>query len=507
MRLHRLPLRCLLALSLSSATLAANAAPADCRTRVNDTPDKLLACITTDALWSHLVDFQAISDQNPDSQGHGNRDAGTPGYLASVNYVADLMRQAGYQVTVQTYTFNATIVTGTPTLALDGRALPVGPSWSVARNTAGGSVHAQAQPVGGSGDGCAEAEFAGFNPGRVAVLRKGACALDRQAENAARAGAAAVVIYNPKAAGPGPEADRNHGAAYLGRLARNPTLPVLGVVSNSLGTALAARGADGENPWLDIEVPTTRQSIVDYNVIADSPYGSAQHVVVVDGHLDSIYGAGMLDNASGSATMLEIALNLAQTPTRNKLRYIWFGGEELGLHGSAYYTKNLKRIDRRRIAFDIDIDVTATPNKDYLIADPAFASNRFLFPARVIPGSAIGTQAFKDFFAGVGVPVRSATFGNDGTDSNSFSLIGIPNTGILTEQDCCKEQWEVDLWGGTLGNYEGNLGTSDGGCVDRPKHWCDNLANNDPVVLTLASQAAAYVVLKMAGQAFAEPAP
>jgi len=45
----------------------------------------------------------------------------------------------------------------------------------------------------------------------------------------------------------------------------------------------------------------------DYNVIADSKGGDPNHVVVVDAHLDAIYGAGMLDNASGSATILDIA--------------------------------------------------------------------------------------------------------------------------------------------------------------------------------------------------------
>ena len=92
-------------------------------------------------------------------------------------------------------------------------------------------------------------------------------------------------------------------------------------------------------------------------MIADSPYGDPNHVVVVDAHLDSIFGPGMLDNASGSTTILEIALQMSGTPTLNQLRYIWFGGEELGLLGSAYYTNNLTPEERNVIAFDIDADV------------------------------------------------------------------------------------------------------------------------------------------------------
>jgi len=223
---------------------------------------------------------------------------------------------------------------------------------------------------------------------------------------------------------------------------------------------------------------------------------------VVDAHLDSIYGAGMLDNASGSTTILEIALNMAKTPTHNQLRYIWFGGEELGLLGSAYYTTNLSSAERKRIAFDIDMDVTATPNFDMWIADPAFALNVSQFPKNVVPQSKIGNQFFRDFFNSFGVVSQSSTFGNSGTDSNSFALIGIPDSGILTRQDCCKAQSEVDIWGGFLGNYEGTVPGNDGGCVDYPNRWCDNLSNNDPFVFGLASKASAYVTLKLANHVF-----
>jgi hypothetical protein len=193
---------------------------------------------------------------------------------------------------------------------------------------------------------------------------------------------------------------------------------------------------------------------------------------------------------------------MAKTTTRNQLRYIWFGGEEIGLFGSAYYTTHLTSAQRKKIAFDIDMDVTATPNFDIWIADPAFAYNVDQFPKNVVPQSKIGNRFFKDFFDSVGVVSQPSSFGNTGTDSNSFALIGIPDSGILTRQDCCKEQPEVDIWGGFLGNYEGNIPGSDGGCADYPERWCDNLSNNDPFVLGLASKASAYVTLKLANHVF-----
>ena len=68
----------------------------------------------------------------------------------------------------------------------------------------------------------------------------------------------------------------------------------------------------------------------------------------------------------------------------------------------------------------------------------------------------------------------------------------------MTGQDCCKSQHEVDLFGGSLGNYEGNVPSTDGGCVDNPFRWCDNLSNNDPKVLTFISKAFANTVVQMA---------
>jgi hypothetical protein len=365
-----------------SSSSMTGAAPSDkaCQARVNDTPEKLLQCIQQPSLWNHLAHFQKISDEHKGSDGHGNRDTGTAGYKASVDYVAKLMRQAGYRVTIQTYQFDASEVTGVPKFAMPDQSYALTRDWLLA-------------------------------------------------------------------------------------------------------------GLSG-------------QSVVDYNLIAESPFGDPNHTVVVEAHLDSIFGAGMLDNASGSTTILEIALNMAKTPTRNQLRYIWFGGEELGLLGSAYYTTHLSSAERKRIAFDIDMDVTATPNFDIWIADPAFALNVSQFPPNVVPQSKIGNRFFKDFFDSVGVVSQSSSFGNSGTDSNSFSLIGIPDSGILTRQDCCKGQSEVAIWGGFLGNYEGTIPGSDGGCVDRPNLWCDNLSNNDPFVLGLASKASAYVTLKMANHVF-----
>ncbi len=481
-------------------------APNDRQAPVQDTPEKLLAAIQLPALWQHLSDFQTIADQHPDQNGHGNRDTGTAGYRASVDYVANLMTQAGYKVTIQSYTYSTPQIIAVPQFSLVGRNYSVEQDWVVARLSGGGAISAKVRPVTGSGTGCSAEEFATFPSGAIALLKRGACAYDTQVANAEQAGASAVILFDPQSepeARGKPDRGIEGSRMQLPRLYRQANIAVVAIASPALATDLLGRIAGGEAPAAHLEIRTEIKSGADYNVIADSSSGDPDHVVVVEAHLDSIFGAGMLDNASGSTTILEIALRMASTPTLNQLRYIWFGGEEIGLLGSAYYTTHLTQAERDRIAFDIDADVTATPNFDYEVADPKFAFNVNRFPPNVVPESKPGNQLFEDYFSSRGVPSRSAPFGNDGTDSNSFSLIGIPNTGILTRQDCCKGPQEVALWGGFLGNYEGNIPSFDGGCVDRPNLYCDSLSNNDPAVLELASKATAYVTFQLANHPFA----
>ena len=132
----------------------------------------------------------------------------------------------------------------------------------------------------------------------------------------------------------------------------------------------------------------------------------------------------------------------------------------------------------------------------YAIADPANSRGVASFPATVVPASRIGTDAFTSYFASARLPVD--VWSNDGTDSYSFSLVGVPNTGILTGQDCCKSLQDVQVFGGSPGNYEGHVPGTDGGFVDRPFRWGDNLDNNDPAVLQTVSKAVASVVFKLA---------
>jgi hypothetical protein len=152
--------------SMTEAALSDQA----CQARVNDTPEKLLECIQQSSLWNHLAHFQKIADEHKGSDGHGNRDTGTAGYKASVDYVAGLMRQAGYHVTIQQYQYSASEVTGVPQFGTPDQSYAFTHDWLVAQRSGGGTLTASIQPASGSREGCFAGDFEGFVPGHIALL-------------------------------------------------------------------------------------------------------------------------------------------------------------------------------------------------------------------------------------------------------------------------------------------------------------------------------------------------
>jgi hypothetical protein len=521
---RRSPLKWLVAVAVAALIMAlATAAPADaqapssagCANRVNQTPAKLLPCIRTDDLWRHMKAFQAIADANPGPDGHASRNSGEPGYKASVDYVAKLMREAGYDVTIQTYKFFYFAYAGLPSfseVSPTSHPYPLTTEWNPGQSV--GTANADLQPVGGivipptptssSSSGCTADDFSGFVPGRIALIQRGGCNFGVKVLNAQAAGATGVIIFNEGNPGRTDVLSGSLIDAAGNRIV--PTIPVA-FTSFDIGSNLLSQYQQAVQGGTALPVMNlTIKAVVDpnrddYNVIAESKGGDPNHVVVVDAHLDAIYGAGMLDNASGSATILDIAQMMRKVNPRNKLRFIWFGGEELGLLGSTYYVDNLSPSELGKIGYDLDADVTATPNYVVGVLDPAGVDlfTRTVsteFPPQVYQPSTVARDQGIQYFDSIGL--NHELFSPVGTDAFNFNLAGIPASGVLTGQDCCKTQGDVDLFGGYLGNFEGNVPSFDGGCVDNPFRWCDNLSNNDPEVLTFMSKGFANMVVQMA---------
>ena len=521
-RLRHLSLFLLCAAAVLLAPASAGAATSTgCDNRVNDTPGKLIPCIRQGDLWGYMQDFQAIADANPGADGHPSRNSGEPGYKASADYVANLMKSWGYDVTIQTYHFDYFSFVGTPKFSEDSPTahdFALVSEWNPGRSN--GSTTAEVQPVGGivipptptpsSASGCSSSDFSTFVSGRIALIQRGTCTFGTKVLNAEAAGASGVIIFN--------EGNPGRTGVFNGSMvdaSGNPFIPSIPVAFTSFDTGSGFYDLYNHNTpaQATLNIASVEdKNAPDYNVMAESKGGNPNSTLVVDAHLDAIYGAGMLDNASGSTTILDIARMMRKVNPLHKLRFIWFGGEELGLLGSSYYVNNLSPTDLGHIFYDLDSDVTATPNYVIGILDPA-APDFFgrtvsttscsapmpsspCFPANVYGPSQISRDQSIQYFDSIGL--NHELFSPVGTDAYNFNVAGIPASGMLTGQDCCKTQDEVDMFGGSLGNYDGNIPSFDGGCVDNPFRWCDNLSNNDPNVLTFMSKAFANTTVRMA---------
>ncbi|WP_030672088.1 M28 family metallopeptidase [Streptomyces cellulosae] len=208
-----------------------------------------------------------------------------------------------------------------------------------------------------------------------------------------------------------------------------------------------------------------------YNLIADWPGGDTGQVVMAGSHLDSVTsGAGINDNGSGSAAVLETALAVSRANFRpaKHLRFAWWGAEELGLVGSRYYVNSLSTGDRSRISGYLNFDMIGSPNPGYFVYDDDPAIEK----------------TFKEYYTGLGVPTEIETEGDGRSDHAPFKNAGVPVGGLFSGADYVKTAAQAAKWGGTSGL-----------AFDRCYHSsCDTTANINDTALDRNSDAIAYAV-------------
>ncbi|WP_327415761.1 M28 family metallopeptidase [Streptomyces sp. NBC_01233] len=215
----------------------------------------------------------------------------------------------------------------------------------------------------------------------------------------------------------------------------------------------------------------TSSGATGYNLIADWPGGDPNSVLMAGAHLDSVTsGAGINDNGSGSAAVLETALAVSRAglqPTKH-LRFGWWGAEELGLVGSKYYVNNLPTAERAKFSGYLNFDMIGSPNPGYFVYDDDPTIE----------------QTFKNYYAGLGVPTEIETEGDGRSDHASFKNVGIPVGGLFTGASNTKSSAQAQKWGGTAGQ-----------AFDRCYHSsCDNTANINDTALDRNADAVAYAI-------------
>jgi Zn-dependent M28 family amino/carboxypeptidase len=440
---------------------------------------QLRDAVSATAINQHLAAFQTIADANGDT-----RASGTDGYAASVAYVVDQLEQAGYEPTLQEFQFMYEEIRAAALQQISPEPMQ---DWALfddfypATGSANGDVTASVHPVdvllpptGGSTSGCEDSDFAGFPAGSIALIQRGTCLFHEKAVNAQEAGASAVIIFNegnapdrldvlfPDASGPTPV-----------------TIPVIGT-SFEIGEYFHGVSTSSTGLTLRIAIDIFTEERTTWNVLADTPTGRDDRVVVVGAHLDSVpEGPGINDNGSGSATILELAIQMSELgiqPT-NTVRFAFWGAEEFGLLGAEHYVAGLTKAEQKEIALNLNFDMVGSLNYARFVYDGDAGPN----------GSGVIEDVFLDYFASEGLSVEPTEF--DGrSDYGPFIAVGIPAGGLFTGAEGIKTPEQVGLYGGTAGQQ-----------FDPCYHLaCDTLANVSLVVVEQMADAAAHASLTFA---------
>jgi Zn-dependent M28 family amino/carboxypeptidase len=466
---------------------AALAAPATtgCETRTNNTYDKLLECVRVEGVRRHQLALQQIADANG-----GNRFSGLPGYDASVDYVVKTLEAAGYDPEVLPFNYFAYGVIGPSALqqvAPNAITYVEGTDFGPVIQSDSGDVTAAVTPVdlalglgNTSTSGCETADWAGFPAGNIALLQRGTCTFEIKAENAAAAGAVGIVIFNQ---GNTTAVDRNNIPAVTLTANNTSGIPVIGT-TYALGVTLA------NTPGLRMRVfaNTLREIRPTYNVIAERTGTNDDNVVMAGAHLDSVAaGPGINDNGSGSAAILETAIQLAKVKPTNTVRFAWWGAEESGLVGSTNYVNGLSQAEKDRIALYLNFDMIGSPNYIQMVYD----ADQSTFPppagVPIPPGSTAIEDLFESFYTVRSEPYDDAQFSGR-SDYQAFINNGIPAGGLFTGAEVPKTAAQQAIWGGTAGAQ-----------YDPCYHLaCDTFDNNSMHALTVNSDAVAFAVLTYA---------
>ncbi|MGW4114507.1 M28 family peptidase [Actinosynnema sp. NPDC004786] len=269
----------------------------------------------------------------------GQRIGGTESEQRARDYLASVLRDLRYRVTLQPFAvpdkYLSTLTVGRDT-------------WHAGASRFGALGVTATGPVVDLDTGASLPEDL---TGKVALLVN-VPAGSTAVLDAAQRGAAAVLVGRVSV----PPAGKT--GAYSPTLTANVAVPVLGIAQVHVERLRAA------GP-VTVTVSTTHHAgLTSYNVIADRPAtfpGRDDGVVMVTAHYDSVPGSpGANDDGSGTVLALELARVLRHLPTHKALRFALWGSEEQGLLGSRHYVNQLTDADAARIAGVFQNDMVAT---------------------------------------------------------------------------------------------------------------------------------------------------
>ncbi|MEV4755066.1 M28 family peptidase [Micromonospora sp. NPDC049559] len=432
----------------------------------------------------HLRAWQSAADANG-----GIRAADTPGFAASADYLVGRLRRAGYEVTRQPVPFEYYRVDTERAVTLSEPPVPLrvlAMTWSPTTPPGGVEAPVRVLPTSHDGvvdptPGCEQADYAGVRvTGAVVVLPRASCGFVVQQQVAVALGAVAVLFYMPTVR---PD---NIYRAYLFDPAA-VSVPV-GTVTQRAAERLAGETAVRE-VRIRLEIAAHPVRAVTENILAETAGGRPDRVVMAGAHLDSVTEApGINDNAAAAAALLETAIRLApeQRAVRNKVRFAWWGAEELIEVGSRYYLEQLDAEQRGRISLYLNYELIASPNFARFIVDGDDAEH----PGGTPPpaGSGAVERVLTDYYGSRGLAYETVDLYSIGSDHWPFADAGIPVGGLDGGTYQAKSAEQAARYGGTAGEMFDP-------CYHQP---CDDLLNINVAEFDRNCQAVAWAVGRFA---------
>jgi hypothetical protein len=227
------------------------------------------------------------------------------------------------------------------------------------------------------------------------------------------------------------------------------------------------------------------ETVSSFNLFAETYQGNSHEIVMTGAHYDSVNtGPGINDNGSGTAAILEIAKQMAMNgivPWK-KVRFVFWGAEELGLLGSQYYVQNLVKEEQDEIAIYLNFDMIGSPNFVRAVYHDEDDTSRNQLSSNV-------EQALLEYFEHIAnLPAKTLVSLGGRSDHFPFRDVNISVSGLFTGGGDNKTDEDAALFGGVAGEPHDP-------CYHQA---CDNLDNVNLEVLDQMSDAAAHIVLLLA---------
>lgn len=420
------------AVAVTALFAGCSSAPAPSQNLARDLAD----AVGVDDMFVHLRKLQEIADAN-----NRSRAEGTSGYEASVEYVAQTLRDKGFDVQTPEYERLVVASPGKPTVTASGRDYPVDQASLLTPTKPGGLRAATVRPLKPAG--CAAADYGTKTvTAAIAVVDdKGCSIVDKQDTAAAEGAVGLLVVSNPGATG-SPKGLFTRG--YYQRL----KVPV-GVIDAGTDAALRRTNA----PVL-LTLDAKAAMVKSRNVLAQTKTGDTQNVVVAGAHLDTVAESpGINDNGTGVAALLETAAALGSQPQiANAVRFGFWGSEERVLAGSTKYIESLDREQLNDLALYLNFDMLGSPNAGFFTYDGDQSGQpNPAVPANSVPAGSAGIErTLAGYLNLAGIRPADMPLGKAG-DYSPFLDAGVPIGGITTGAAQRKTELQARLWGGTSG--------------------------------------------------------